>query len=177
MLLITLVWVTTSFSYYMINLKVKYFPGDFNLNVVMLNLSDMFAYSIGGCLLRCARAKVIFSICFVTSAIAGTGIIVVSQRSDEVGWAFVMLVIMSRLGIAANFNVVYIAQAKMFPTLFSVTAMGIANFCARVSIALAPMIAEIHQPIPMSIFVTLTIITAITSLFIDEPKEAEKKSL
>ena len=109
LLLITLVWMACAFSYYMINLKVKYFPGDFNINVMMLNVSDMIAYCIGGYLLRFSRAKIIFSCFFVMSALAGICIIMMSERSEEVGTSFVMLVILCRLGIAANYNVVYIA--------------------------------------------------------------------
>lgn len=36
LILITLVWITTSFAYYLIGLQVKYFPGNFTVNAMVL---------------------------------------------------------------------------------------------------------------------------------------------
>ena len=82
------------------------------------------------------------------------------------GFLFVALVIFARFGIAANYNLVYIQHVKMFPTLFLVTSLGIANFVCRIAVAIAPMVAEIKDPIPMILFTVLTLLTAFASLFI-----------
>ena len=77
-------------------------------------------------------------------------------------------VIVARCGIAANYNLLYIQHLKMFPTLFLVTSLGIANFVCRIGVSIAPMVAEMKDPIPMILFTVLTFLTAIASLFLRE---------
>ena len=108
------------------------------------------------------------------AAVAGLCIAIVGSHEAEVGWSFTILVILAKLSISANFNIVYIAHAKMFPTLFAVTSMGIVNFAARLSITIAPLVAELHAPIPMYIFSMLTVSTAFFSLFIKDETQLLK---
>lgn len=179
LILMTLVWVTTSFAYYLIGLQVKYFPGDFRINALVLQLSDMLAYSSAHCFLKCLKAKHIFSFCFVLAGAAGVLISIIGNRSQqseeeiEVGWSFTMFVVLARVGISASFNLVYIVHARMFPTLFSVTSLGISNFACRIAIATAPMVAEVRTPIPMSIFASICFLTAVASFFINESQSIQ----
>lgn len=46
----------------MINLQVKYFPGDFETNTMVMFSSDIFASLLTGYLVGKLRAKVVFSI-------------------------------------------------------------------------------------------------------------------
>lgn len=43
-----------------------------------------------------------------------------------------------RIGIAGSFNLAYLANVDVFPTLFSGSAIGICNFFARICTTLAP---------------------------------------
>jgi len=153
---------------------VKYFPGDFTVNAMVLQMADIFAYSISGWLVNRFQAKSLFFTFFIIAATAGLCIAIIGSHEAEVGWAFTFLVILAKLGISANFNIVYIAHAKMFPTLFAVTSMGIVNFAAKLSITIAPLVAEVHAPIPMYIFSVLTLATAFCSLCIKDESQLLK---
>ena len=60
LILITLVWITAVFNYYMINLQVKYFPGDFSVNMMVMTACDVPACLGAGYFVARYRAKVIF---------------------------------------------------------------------------------------------------------------------
>ena len=63
----------------------------------------------------------------------------------------------------------------MFPTLFSVTSMGIASFFSRGIVIFAPMVAEVPFPIPMIVFTSLTAASGFTALFLIEQEEGKQK--
>ena len=129
----------------------------------------MVAYLTMNRMLSCARAKVTFCICFILAGLSGICIMMVSNGDDDqVSSAFIVLVILARFGLAANFNLVYIQHAKMFPILFTVTSLGISNIVCRMSVALAPLVAEVRDPYPMAIFTSLAFLTAVASLFLRE---------
>ena len=48
LILMTFVWITSVFNFYMINLQVKYFPGEFTTNMVVLTSSDIPACLLAG---------------------------------------------------------------------------------------------------------------------------------
>ena len=124
----------------------------------------------------CLKVKTVFHLNFLLATLSGLGLAILAQNSEvEVGWFFLMLVILARYSIAAAFNIVYIAHAQMFPTLFAVTSIGISNFAARLAIAIAPMVAEVQAPIPMSTFTAITLITAFASLGIREDIGAKNR--
>lgn len=47
-------------------------------------------------------------------------------------------VAVARVGISAGFNLIYMMNADVFPTLFAATAMGICNMLARIITILSP---------------------------------------
>ena len=66
----------------------------------------------------------------------------------------------------------------MFPTLFGVTSIGIANFASRSVVIIAPLVAEIAFPVPMYIFAVSNMIAAVATMFIrEQPKEEKSKEL
>ena len=56
---------------------------------------------------------------------------------------FPCFIMIAKLGVCGTFNLVYIGNIDLFPTLFCSTAMGICNFFARLVSIAAPMTAEI----------------------------------
>ncbi len=58
----------------------------------------------------------------------------------------------ARIGISAGFNLIYLMNAEVFPTLFAATAMGICNLLARIITILSPQVAEMPGATPMVIY-------------------------
>ena len=84
------------------------------------------------------------------------------------------MIMATRFGVSATFNISYLANAQLFPAIFSGTAIGICNFFAKTSTIIAPMLAEIHNAAPMTVFAVLTGGAAVISSFIIVDKEPEK---
>ena len=170
LLLMTVIWVACSFNFYMISFKVKYFPGSLNLNQFGSFTAECLGYIAGGFLLARFRSKAIFAGLFTLSAIAGVLIIMVGQNT---GGFFVIFVLLAKFGVSAAFALVYVVHPKMFPTLFSVTSMGIVNIVSRFLTIFAPMVAEIKYPVPMVTFTLLCIASVLSSCFLRETTNAK----
>ena len=82
-----------------------------------------------------------------------------------------IFVMCAKFGIASAFNLVYVSNADVFPTLFSVTAMGICNFGARIATIMAPEIAEAEAPLPMMVFCALSATAIVVTTFVRPLKE------
>ena len=63
----------------------------------------------------------------------------------------------------------------MFPTMFAVTSMGIANLFSRTVGIFASVVAELPYPTPMIIFTAVNIVAGISALFIIDVKEDKQK--
>ena len=62
----------------------------------------------------------------------------------EPNWSIVAFVCLMRFGLGAASNICYLGTPRLFPTLFSVTALGIANFTARSLTITAPLVNELE---------------------------------
>ena len=152
----TVVWMTVAFNYFMINLQVKYFPGVFEINMIVMFSTDIPASLFAGYLITVLRAKVVFMTFFALQAVAGLCILLFTNAQDP-GVAFPLLIAAARVGVAGAFTAVWAIHPKMFPTLFAVTSIGISNIVSRSIVTLAPMAAELAYPTPIIIFTILNI--------------------
>ena len=61
----------------------------------------------------------------------------------------------------------------MFPVALCTTAFGICNIFARISTIMSPLIAELPDHVPMSIFSVICIATAFLPLFLRQVKKGD----
>jgi hypothetical protein len=54
-------------------------------------------------------------------------------------------------GFVSVFNLVYILINELFPTIYLATAYGLCNIVGRAVAISSPLVARVHQPIPMLI--------------------------
>lgn len=163
-------WSAVSFCYYMIIFQLKYIPGNIYINSISSSLSEMVANILAGFLYKYLKGKLSFIICFSIALVGGSLILFLGV--DDVKWVPVFITL-AKGGIAANFTIVYIASAEVYPTLFTATALGINNFFARFLTILAPYVAELDPPIPMAVFCSLCIGGIVLALFIVEQKKID----
>mmetsp|Transcript_7783 Transcript_7783/g.7245 ORF Transcript_7783/g.7245 Transcript_7783/m.7245 type:complete len:83 (+) Transcript_7783:30-278(+) len=72
----------------------------------------------------------------------------------------------TRFGMSGAFNLIYIANATLFPPILAATAIGVCNLFARVAAMLAPEVAEMPDPIPTLMLVILSGAGVVTSIFL-----------
>lgn len=79
-----------------------------------------------------------------------------------------------RLGVAAACNVSTILNITVFPSDFRSTSFGICNLFARLSAILAPLIAELKDPLPVLTFFLVTTLSAFLGNFLIEGESEDE---
>ena len=65
---------------------------------------------------------------------------------------------MSKFGVAGGFLLLLTSTMEMFPVVFAAQSLGYMNFAARLFTAGCPATSELHEPIPMCVFIGLTVL-------------------
>lgn len=77
-----------------------------------------------------------------------------------------IIVLFDNFGITSTFDIAYLLNTEMFPTIFLGTAYGFCNIVGRFITILSPIIAKIQHPYPMVIMVLFSGISAFLSIFL-----------
>ena len=167
LIVMAMVWMASSFCYYLINYQLKYLPGNINVNAILSYFAEMTSYAVQGYLMSKIMAKWTFFSLLVLSAVAGLFIVLLAG-SNISDLAYASLVFGAKFGVAGVFGAVYIGHNRMFPILFAISSCGFCNIIARVASFCAPMVAEIDGSLPMIIFTAVCAIVATSSIFLQE---------
>lgn len=174
LVVITMCWIASAFNFFMIGLQVKYFPGNFAHNMLIMTSVDIPACLLAGYLVPRFKAKSIFIAFFALQTFAGLSILFAVDSANP-GWTFLISVALAKFGVQLTFTTVWMVHPKMFPTLFGATSMGIANFVTRSIVIFAPLVAEIPYPLPMAVYTVVSLVAGFASLFLlEESKEPEE---
>ena len=168
LLVMTYMWGTVSFTYYLISFQLKYLPGDVYNNSMASSGSELLAYILGGILYNKIGIRLAFCFSYLISVVGGVMILFWGTNNPQLMPIFVTL---AKFGISSGFVIVYVSTVDVFPTLFCATALGFCNFFARVATILAPLIAEKQPPLPMLIFTSMTAVGSVLALFIRPAKK------
>lgn len=124
----TYMWATCSFNYYMINLYVKYLPGDIYINCLAGALAELVANASGGLFYAKMGMKPSITFLFAISAIGGFCILFLGEENKF--W-MPFFVVVAKFGLSGVISILYVCNVDLFPTLFCSTAIGICNFTSR----------------------------------------------
>ena len=163
LILMTIFWTASSFNYYIMTFYLKYIPGNIYVNTSLSCIAELVAQVTSGVIMNVFGVKLSFIISFFVAA-AGGIFLVIFFSAD--GALIAVFVLFAKYGISFAFNVAYLATPKMFPTDLTSTAFGICNVFARFATILSPLIAELPDPAPMSIFSIMCIASALLPLFL-----------
>jgi len=122
----------------------------------------VIAFFVLGAVYEKLGIRVSFVGCFLLSALASALLITLAEDNTRLVPA---MVLGAKFGISGSFNVVYLANT-LFPPIYSSTTFGAFNFFARLFSMIAPPIAELQDPYPMSLFCVLALAAAIASAFL-----------
>ena len=128
-------WSAISFMYYLINFQLKYMPGDIYSNSFATAVAEILGITAGGVLTKIFGIRNGFIASYLTSLIGGLAIILFGNNVPSMMPIFVGI---ARMGVSSGFNLLYIVNTELFPTLFAATAMGICNFLARIVTIMSP---------------------------------------
>ena len=132
------------------------------MNSIVSSLSELTAYIVSGSLYDKIGPMISFVVSFIIGIIGS--IFYITLSASYKSWIPIM-VLGSKFGISASFNLVYLAN-RLFPPVYSSTTFGLCNFVARFGSILAPIFAEFPAPLPMTIFCIIAGIAAGVSLIL-----------
>jgi MFS family permease len=97
--------------------------------------------------------RIAFLTCLVFTLVGGATILLFHSVTS---W-MPLFIMIGKMGTSSTFNLVFLSNSDLFPTLFSATAMGICNFFARLSTIAAPQVAERPEPLPMTLYLIINV--------------------
>lgn len=132
---------------------MKYLKGNVYTNIMTSSISDIVGTGLSAIFYEKFGVKIAFLTCLVFSIMGGVAILLLNNHT---GW-MPLFILVSKVGVSSTFNLVFLANADLFPTLFSATAIGICNFFARLSTTAAPLVAESPDPLPMTLYLIINL--------------------
>ena len=158
-------WMVASFGYYLINFYEKYIEGNIFVNNALGSIAEPIAFIGSGVLLSCFRMKRLMIASFMIP------IVFALTLFSDAQWVIAFAVFMAKLGNAAAFSLVFLANSALFPPLFISTCFGVCNIGARLVTILAPMVAEIEYPYPAYVFIVATAVATLSAFMLKFPKQ------
>lgn len=158
-----ILWVVTSFDYYLIGFQMKYIKGNIYNNVMISSASEIFAYIGSGFLLTATGIRFSFFSSFSVSLLGGITYLIFGNTNEK---AIPAMILGAKFGVASTFNLIYLANAFLFPPILNSTSFGICNMFARLATILAPQVAELEGNTAMIVFCILAGTAALSSLFL-----------
>lgn len=141
-------------------------PGIIFLNSIVASIVEI-AFILGSLkILNMFGLKKALIIGFLISICGSIPLIIIKDKPE----ATPIFLLLARVGISSNLNILYISFSVLFPPIFSHSALGFCKFIARILTILAPMAAELKNPTPMGLFTFLSLIAANVACFIYKKK-------
>ena len=169
LVLMCIVWLSTSFGYYLILTLINTFDKVY-ISALSSSFSEMVAYVISGIFYQKVGVKLSLTLSFVISTIGGILILAWGLKHESSPWFFVCF-LLTKFGITCTFNINFVANQYFFPTLFAATALGVCNFLARLASSFSFIVSEMDEPLPMILFTVLCTIAALASAFLNTEKK------
>ena len=170
----SLVWLTTSFGYYLIFSLISTFDYVY-ISALISSTSEMIAYVISGLFYERIGVKLSLILSFTISTIGGI-LILIWGLNHQSSVLFFLCFLLTKFGITCCFNINFAANSYFFPTLFAATAMGVCSFLARGASAFSFVVGEMSEPAPMYLFTGLCLLSIVASCFLKMEQETSKSN-
>jgi len=158
----------SSFSYYLINFKLKNVKGSLTLNTLVSQTAEVAADVVSVLVYLSLGPRRGFASGYI---LATVGALLLLCFPDNVAM-IPFFVTVAKFGVASSFNTVYLASVGLIPTMFASSVFGLCNVAARLVTIAAPVVAEQAYPAPMLLcLVAVMLGTGISQLIVvDLPK-------
>ena len=149
LVLMSVVWASSTFTYYMVGFYIKYIPGDIYTMVIVSSTAELVACFLSGILSTLLGTKKCLFVSFLCGGVFGVALVFIPPSMNMVIISCLML---TKLGVSSAFNLCFLVTAEYFPTMYSSSVFGACNVFARVMAIFAPLIAEVPAPVPMMVY-------------------------
>lgn len=162
LVILTVIMITSQLNYFLINFRLKYIKGDLYNNQMISSTCDVVFVLATYKILPLIGLKKSFVLGYCIALIGSVSYLIFGHHVYYIP----VMVLLSKVGICTIFNVVYLAFSMLFSPLYSQTAFGFAKLLGRIATICAPMVAEIQNKTPMTLFSGFCLLGAAVSFLI-----------
>lgn len=163
LIMMIIFWISCTACFYLMGYYIKYIPGNIYFNVFFMAIGDLLSPIFACLVAQYTSSKVSLSISFIIST-GGASLILGHTSTDHT--VICILVMLTRFGISSAFTLVTLMIAEYFPVIVCSRIFGITNLFCRIVTIFVPMLAELPEPYPMAIFVSLSLLSTVSSFFL-----------
>ncbi|XP_076434489.1 organic cation/carnitine transporter 2 isoform X3 [Peromyscus maniculatus bairdii] len=167
-----ILWLTISVGYFGLSLDTPNLHGNIYMNSFLLAAVEVPAYVLAWLLLqhvsrRYSMAGALF--------LGGSVLLLMQLVPSDLLFLSTTLVMVGKFGITSAYSMVYVYTAELYPTVVRNMGVGVSSTAARLGSILSPYFVYLgtyNRFLPYVIMGSLTILTAIITLFFPESSGA-----
>nr|XP_022288070.1 organic cation transporter protein-like [Crassostrea virginica] len=174
---ICLNWLVVACVFSGLSLNVSNLGGDVYLNFLLTSIAEIIGFLLCMPLLDRVGRKPVYIVSLLSGGIALVlTIFPILYGQPGLHWVTVLLSLVGKVGSSAAFATIFLYSAEFFPTIIRNSALGVANFSARVGGMLAPYIVDLGlvvggdlgRVLPMAVFGISAVVASLLSLILPE---------
>lgn len=168
-----IIWALTQSCYYLIIYQLKYFKGDLYTNGIVSAISEVVACITSSFIKEALGLKKSFIFAYTLMLVGQGCVMFISTDNKNFLAGFILT---AKFGVAMAGNLMYLANAQIFPVTIVATTIGICNVACRTSSMFSPLIAELKpESISYVYFQVCSVISIMATLrlTIEEEKKEE----
>ncbi|XP_044520602.1 solute carrier family 22 member 5-like [Gracilinanus agilis] len=163
-----ILWMTISVGYFGLSLDTPNLHGDNYLNCFLSAVIEVPAYIIAWLLLRYLPRRYSMS---ASLFLGGSVLLCIQLVPPDLYLLSIGLVMIGKFGITCAFAMVYVYTAELYPTVVRNMGVGASSMASRLGSILSPYFVYLgayDRFLPYILMGTLTVLTAILTLFLPE---------
>ena len=150
LLMLSIIWSSVSFAYYILAFYIRYLPGSIYSNTLASALSEILATFLSAVLFSKIGETRTFVFAFGSSFAFGLPLIYL--KANAYPWVSASCILLTKFGVSCAFNLCYLITGDYFPRLYHSSIFGLCNLFARLVTIAAPLVAEAKEPTPMVLY-------------------------
>ncbi|XP_052614062.1 solute carrier family 22 member 21 [Peromyscus californicus insignis] len=167
-----ILWLTISVGYFGLSLDTPNLHGNIYVNSFLLAAVEVPAYVLAWLLLQHVTRRYSMA----GALFLGGGVLLLMQLvPSDLLFLSTTLVMVGKFGITSAYSMVYVYTAELYPTVVRNMGVGVSSTAARLGSILSPYFVYLgayNRFLPYVIMGSLTILTAIITLFFPESSGA-----
>lgn len=163
LIIMTVIWSFGSFAFFFIPFYLDSLGGNTYLFAIFSGAAELLASLACILVTRFLTLKQALTGFCIISIVSSFVIIFVYGGNDIY---VAILILFANFGITSTFDVAYLINAELFPTIFLATAYGCCDIFGRFITITSPIVVKLEHPAPLIILVIFGAIAAVLSTFL-----------
>lgn len=162
-----IIWSFGAFGSFLIPYYLTTLDGNVFVISIFSSLAEVIASIVCGTITRFYDLKKILIFFCMFSFVAAFLLVFLGNGDNEY---IALLILFANFGIISTFDICYLINVELFPTIFLATAFGMCNIIGRFVSIMSPLIAKMEHPYPMIILVVYAAIASGLGFFLKKVK-------